>query len=258
MTKKKWIQTYRLNNIRLVSIGFIFCGLLIACTENDSQSISSLSDVIRSFDASQLDEVIACAASAEEDSSVSYIYYYPIPDARNIQYFETSSTDINPDDYQNYQLKSLDTEDVFGGYLKRFVRTGMDEVYSIVTFELNGKLHKSNPIRLKQSSKPTEYQTQTTIDTSETLMPRFSWEDGTIPENAIYFQVISDQNNQFISGTYTFDLWFQYYKLSNVVLNINREVPQELISGEAYNFSMLAVSLDNWVNLVIEKPFTAQ
>ena len=257
MTQKKWIQAYRLKRIRLVSIGFIFLWF-ISCSENELEPISSLSETIRSFDASQLDEVIACAASAKEDASVSYIYYYPIPGATNIQYFETATAAVDPDNYDLYEQKDLESEDVFGGYLKRFVRRGTDEVYSVVTFELDGKFHKSNPIRLKQSSKPTEYQTQTTIDHSATLMPRFSWQDGAVVENAIYFQVISDRNDQFISGTYTFDLWFQYYKLSNVILDINREIPRDLNLGELYHFSMLAVSLDNWVNLVIEKPFTAQ
>lgn len=257
MTKKKWIQTYRKNKIR-VSIGFIFCCLFIACTDNETEPISSLSEILNRFDVSQLDEVIACAASDQEDSSVSYIYYYPIPGATNIQYFETINTNVDPNDYSNYREKLINSEDVFGGYLKRFIRNGSDEVYSIVTFEREGKFHKSNPIRLKQSSKPTEYQANTTIDQSETLMPIFSWQDGIFPENAIYFQVISDGDDQFISGTYTFDQWFQYYKLSNVVLKINREIPRDLVLGEPYNFSMLAVSLDNWVNLVIEKPFTAQ
>lgn len=152
----------------------------------------------------------------------------------------------------------MPTEDVFGGYLKRFVRSGSDEVFSIVTFQTPGKFHKSNPIRLKQASKPTEYHMNVMIDDSQSLMPTFTWSDGVIAENAIYFQVLSDESNEFISGTYTFDLWFQYYKLSNVVLNINRNMPQALILQNEYNFSMLAVSLDNWVNLIIEKPFVAQ
>ena len=51
---------------------------------------------------------------------------------------------------------------------------------------------------------------------------------------------------------------FNIIKLSNVVLNINRNMPANLISQNEYHFSMLAVSLDNWVNLIIEKPFVAQ
>ena len=93
------------------------------------------------------------------------------------------------------------------------------------------------------------------IDASQSLMPLFSWNDGIFPENAIYFQVIADVNNDFISGTYTTDTWFQYYNLSNVVLDINRITPPDLLTNNQYNFSMLAVSLDNWVNLVIENSF---
>ena len=258
MTKKEWIQVGHIYKIWNFSLGFIFCFLCMSCSSNDEQELNTLSDFLDLYETSQLDEVIACAASAKNDSTTSYIYYYPIPEARNIQYFETSSIQVDPNDFSQYDLKSLPTENVFGGYLERFVRNGNDEVYCIVTFETDGKFHRSNPIRLKNTTKPTEYTNNLDVDDSQFLMPRFSWQDGMIAENAIYFQVISDENQEFISGTYTFDLWFQYYKLSNVVLDINREIPEDLIIGNQYNFTMLAVSLDNWVNLVIDKPFTAQ
>lgn len=260
MRNDKWTQTFHLRRFLTPRIlGFLAVFVtLSACSENDENSSINLSSILAIYNDSQLDEVIACAASDKSSSAISHIYYYPIPEAFNVQYFETANTNVDPNNFSNYHLKSLSTEDVFGGYLKRFVRSGSNEVFSIVTFETEGKFHKSNPIRLKQTSQPTEYHMNVMIDESESLMPIFTWSDGMVTENAIYFQVISDENNEFISGTYTFDLWFQYYRLSNVVLNINRNIPESLISQNEYHFSMLAVSLDNWVNLIIEKPFVAQ
>ena len=238
---------------------FFFAFLLFfGCSESEETQPVILSEVLATYSQSQLDEVIACAASKQNDNSTAFIYYYPIPEATNIQYYETSNVNINPDDFSNYEQRQLNAEDVFGGYLERFIRDGNDEVFCIVTFEAGDKFHKSNPIRLKQASKPTEYNENVTIDSSTSLMPIFSWNDGVFPDNAIYFQVISDENRDFISGTYTFDKWFQYYNLSNVVLDINRELPENLSLDNPYNFSMLAVSLDNWVNLVVEKSFTAE
>ena len=90
-------------------------------------------------------------------------------------------------------------------------------------------------------------------------MPRFTWVDSAVAENVIYFQVISDVANNLLSGTYTIEKTFQYYNTSNVTLNITRELPPaELEVGKNYNFTMMGVSTDNWVNLVIQKPFTAQ
>ncbi len=258
------MDTLRVQNIllgkkpRFKSLIFFFSVfILFSCSNNEEVLPTNLSEVLALYSESQLDEVIACAASKENDASISYIYYYPIPEASNIQYYETVGTNVDPNDFSNYTKRILPSEPVFGGYLSQFVRSGNDEVYCIVTFQTLDKFHRSNPIRLKQASKPTEYNNAIVIDQTESLMPLFTWEDGIFPDNAIYFQVISDANNDFISGTYTFDKWFQYYKLTNVVLDINRTVPSDLMLNDQYNFSMLAVSLDNWVNLIIEKPFTA-
>ena len=74
-------------------------------------------------------------------------------------------------------------------------------------------------------------------------------------DNAIYFQVISDTNDDFLSGTYTFEKSFQYYVLDNVVLNITRETPPQLATTQPYNFTLMGVREDNWVNLFIATSF---
>jgi hypothetical protein len=93
------------------------------------------------------------------------------------------------------------------------------------------------------------------IDVSTREMPVFMWDDGAIKENKIYFEVISNTKDELLSGTYTFQKRFQYYKLDNVVLNITQGIPPQLNPIHSYNFTLMGVSEDNWVNLFIEKSF---
>ena len=129
------------------------------------------------------------------------------------------------------------------------------ESWSVVTYEANGILYISNPIKLKHQTKPTEWNSEVIIDKTSTAMPNFIWEDGQVKENAIYFQVLRNAANDLLSGTYTYDKFFQFYKLDNVVLNITREAPEGLELNKEYGFTMMGVSEDNWVNLVIQKNF---
>ncbi|SDX15756.1 hypothetical protein SAMN05444411_103225 [Lutibacter oricola] len=232
---------------------------LTACSDKGEPALyNNLETYVELNSTLELDEVIACAASDKTNNNISYIFYYPIPGATDIQYFETTTLEVNPNDFSQYFPIDYQQEPVFNGYLERFVRDSDKEVWSIVTYITNGKLHKSNPIRLKHQTKPTEWTSNVNIDFTESTMPKFSWEDGTIKENAIYFEVISDEDNNLLSGTYTYDKWFQYYNLSNTVLNVTRTTPPNLIVNNEYNFTLMAVSEDNWVNLVIQKTFTAE
>ena len=67
--------------------------------------------------------------------------------------------------------------------------------------------------------------------------------------------MVTDAQNNLLSGTYTYEKLFTYYNLENVVLNVTRENPPSLLSNNSYSFTMMGVSLDNWVNLVIQKDF---
>ena len=234
----------------------LFC---VSCTKEKAiGNPNNLQEYLNLNSGLETDEVIACAASAEFDTSTSYVFYYPVIGATEIQYFETDGVNIDENDFSNYHRRELPKEGVFNGYLERFVRVNSNEVWSIVTYKTNGKIHKSNPIRLKHQSKSTEWTTNVDIDFSQNTSPKFSWQDGVIKENAIYFQVVTDENDNLLSGTYTYDTWFQYYQLGNVVLNITRVTPPVLELGSDYNFVMMGVSLDNWVNLVIINKFTPQ
>lgn len=233
--------------------------LSISCTKEKAIiNPNNLQEYLNSNSGLIVDEVIACAASDEFDVSLSYVFYYPVNGATEIQYFETKDTSVNENDFSNYARRELPKEGVFNGCLERFVRNDSEEVWCIVTYKTNGKIHKSNPIRLKNQTKPTEWSNNVAIDLANGTSPKFTWDDGLVKENAIYFQVVTTKNNDLLSGTYTYDKWFQYYELGNVVLNITKEKPPVLVVGDEYNFVMMGVSLDNWVNLVIINKFTPQ
>lgn len=205
-----------------------------------------------------LDNVIACAASNEDPNTVS-IFLYPRPGVTNVNFFQTKNTAVDKNDFSGYALGTGELQDVFNGFLLKYEVIPEQEQWIIVSFEEEGFLHVSNPIRIKHRSKPTEYLDENlTVDNGST-MPIFTWQDGTFEDSAIYFHVVSDADNNPFSGTYTFDQNFQYYNESNVVLNITEVVPPpDLQFNTEYNFTLLAVSEDNWVNLFAETPFTIE
>ncbi|WP_103069565.1 hypothetical protein [Aquimarina sediminis] len=237
------------------SIVLIFC--LLSCDTKGTEIITP-SDSLASLIAAnsvEIDNVIACASATKESDDKVTTYVYPRTGATDIRYYETSSIEDDKDDYQNYTRVPIESTDFFNGYLKKFTQKTTHEKWVIITFFEDDKLHLSNPIRLKHRTKPTEFVNTVMIDLSEEQMPVFIWDDGVFKENKIYFEVISDERNELLSGTYTFEKRFQYYKLDNVVLNITEQTPPQLNPKDSYNFTLMGVSEDNWVNLFIEKSF---
>ncbi len=209
------------------------------------------------------DSLIACAASNDhvyfDDLGFPIsVFFYPYEGATNFRYFESMDEMSDKTNTSAYFFKDMKIKNVFNGYMKRFVHPGASKQTSgIVTFIFKGKLYVSNPITLKRITHPTEYSPWLgTINQDNSKEPLFSWEDGMFDENAIYFQAITTRSGHFISGTYTYEKHFQFYDLSNVVLNISEEdaVPM-LESNTNYTFYMMGVSADNWVNLFIIKNF---
>lgn len=232
---------------RIYALIVVFIG--IGCsTDKDQDLVFNLDDSL-SGKQIERDNVIACAASNENDDLVS-VFFYPRDGVTNIRYYETENSKVDKNDFENYYPIEAPQFDVFNGYLKKFEVAVSEEKWVIVSFDENGKTHLSNPIRLKQDSKPTEYLSQNvSFDNANTTMPIFSWEDGGYNDTKIYFQVVSDADDNLLSGTYTFEKMFQYYNIENVVLNITKETPKTLKKDTSYGFTLMGVSEDNWVNL---------
>lgn len=235
--------------------------LLMSCTASDepgdvikeSQTLATL--VAQS--AFEVDNVIACASGSTNPNEI-IAYVYPRGNATALKYFETKDTSVDKNDYAAYSEVLLQEEDIFNGYLKTFTRETEIERWVIISFRESGKLHLSNPIRLKHQSQNTDFSDVVTIDQSEVGSPLFSWDALESTRNAIYFQVVANTSKELLSGTYTTATKFQYYVLDNVVLNITTETPPALVTGDAYGFTLMAVSEDNWVNHLVQIPFEAQ
>jgi len=226
-------------------------------------STSILSDYIRS-ESNQyalIKQLIACAASTdmadpEQRTFPISVFYYPVNGAFDIKYFEINNLESDYNNYENYAFKDLQHVPVFNGYLGRFKCNVPSDSWCIVTYKTPGKLHICNPIKIKHYSCPTLYAPQVISVRDDGIQPGFSWIDSTTSNNAIYFQVVSDSANNLISGTYTYDKQWVFYDLSNVVLNIRTVSPApSLLRSKKYNFTLMSVSLENWVNLTGSKVF---
>lgn len=230
--------------------------IFVNCSTDQLEGEGTLDAFTEDFEI-VLDNVIACAASNENDNLIS-VFLYPREGATNIQYFETETIDVDKNDFKSYRPRAHELLDVFNGYLKKYEVSAVNEKWVIIAFDEAGKRHLSNPIRLKQKTKPTEYLPQNIMIDSSTMMPNFSWQDGAYDDTKIYFQVVSDFDNNLISGTYTFNRNFRFYDTSNVVLNITKNPPPALVSASTYMFTLLAVSEDNWVNQFSQLQFSIE
>ena len=91
MRKRKWNDVSEFTKIVFQKqhrhIHFIFFCLVFvffSCSKEEIGSPTNLAELLEAKSSLQLDEVIACAASKNQDDSTTYIYYYPIPEAHTI------------------------------------------------------------------------------------------------------------------------------------------------------------------------------
>ena len=215
----------------------------------------------------QRDSLIACAASgqnsflAESSGLPVSVIYLPVSNSGPVWFFETNGLINDKTDYSRYFQRQLEDKPLLNGFLRKFAHAGAsEETIGVVATVSNGKLFLSNEINIKVANQPTVFSAEAiAIDQAQPLMPAFSWSASEQGADAIYFQVVSDVTGNLISGTYTQEPDFQFYKLDNVVLNINDTDPApSLESGVSYTISVMAVSLDNWVNSFSSTAFRAE
>jgi len=252
-----------------ISVFSLFVFLLFSCKKDAvivKYDTSILSDYIKSEcdNFTLTHQLIACAASTdatdpERGTFPVSVFYYPVSGAFELKYFEINNTENNQNNYENYSFKNLQHFPVFNGYLGRFKSNVSHDTWCVVTYKTLGQLHICNPIKIKHYSQPTLFAPQVITVQNNGLQPKFNWGDSTTTNNAIYFQVVSDTIDNLISGTYTYDKHWNFYDLSNVVLNIHDVIPiPSLKNSTKYNFTLMGVSLDNWVNITGQKGFSTQ
>jgi len=247
----------------LLAVIFLFA---FSCKKKDERKLDEniLSEYLEINCDLERGDIVACAGGREGGligtaNEPTDVFFYPVEGATEFRYYEADNLSDSLD-FSKYVAKSLDDEPMFNGYLWKFNNTIFSgERMGIVTYKTPSKIHICTPIRLKTNVKPTETNPDLGSVTENGITPSFSWSDGMIEENVIYFQIISDLDNNFISGTYTVETNWTFYDLSNVVFNVtDPESNPMLEQNQTYKFTMMGVSEDNWVNLIIEKEFETQ
>lgn len=250
---------------RLFLCGFFGALLLVSCGDQESLPISLQDYIAEQANLPAHNELIACAAGGQsgllDDAAVSMIlkpHYLGISDLR---YYESASADIDPQDLSQFVEKEAEEAALFNGFLHRFkLPTPASDRWARVSFIANDTLWYCKAVKLKFHEQASVFNADwCSVDLNEPTEPHFTWEEGTSQNNIIFFQVVSEQNGQAISGTYTHDLTFQFYDLSNVVLNVTHPGPMPtLLPNENYQFTVMGVSEDNWVNLMVQKDFSTE
>jgi len=196
------------------------------------------------------------------------VYFYPKANASDIRIFEAPSVQTDTLDWAKFREIRWPVEPVFNGYLRRYATDYLQkETWLVVTCLTDDTLHTSRMIHLKTASQPTIMDPDGIVAKAESgAQVLFSWKGDSsttdiappVIEDAIYFEVVSDKNGNLISGTYTREPQFEFYNTKNVAINI-RDInpPPTLKSGQTYDFMVMAVSADNWVNRLLKQTFVA-
>lgn len=206
--------------------------------------------------------VIACAGGTstsflgDSDNPIS-VFFYVDSGAINFRYYETNSVNVDPHDYNLYYPRNYEMTVLFKGIMRKFNHPPLsEERWGIVTYETEGMVHICNPIRLKAAVAPTQDITPIVIIMETGVNPEFDWSFESEPNNVIYFSIVSDLEDNLISGTYTNDKFWNFYSLSNVVMNVTPNPNPNLTPFTEYNYTMMGVSVDNWIHTFAAKPFT--
>jgi len=254
MSVNRWLNLL----LFVVGIGLIGCD-----NDDTASSIANLQDYLTTQQANMPASVglVACAAGnlSLDDLPLTVFYRTKTGGISDLRYFESASVDIDPLDYNNYEEVSIENQSLFNGFMGKFeLPEPQTEKWSIVTYVANDTLWYCEPIKMESLTKPTAMPSGLiTVNMDTPLNPIFYWTDEADTENVIYYQLIVDPNtNEAISGTYTTDLQWQFYDLSNVVFNVTEPGTEpELVPNQIYKMIMMGVSEDNWVNLFGEFEF---
>ena len=205
--------------------------------------------------------VIACAGGntmsfmGNSENPIS-VFFYAEEGARNYQYFETNSINVDPNDYNKYFPKDYETTVLFNGAMQKFNHPPVtNERGGIVTYETEGKVHICEPIRIKAAVTPTEDISPIVTIIESGVNPEFDLSFENEPNNVIYFSTVSDADSNMISGTYTHERFWTFYSLLDVVLNITPTQNPVLIPDSEYNYTMMGISADNWIHTMATRTF---
>jgi len=245
---------------RFFFIALTFVSLYSCKRDQANDILSDLELYVEENSDLTTDFLIACATGdtstfGNESSPIS-VFYYPISGSSDPHLFISKVGISDSSDISQYSEQTYPSLDVLNGKLKRYTCPNLSDVWAIVTYNSPGKVHISDPVKIKYHSNPTAF-IDSIVNINEVgVNPEFSWISESEPNNVIYFEVVSDTLGNIISGTYTIDKFWDFYDTSNVVLNIHETVPAPFLApNETYEFTLMGVSEDNWVYTAAIKRF---
>lgn len=229
----------------------IFLGsLLFSCT---SPSDKNLQEYTSSFEAVK-DNLVSCAASDPSNDNASIVFYKTIAGANNLRFWhsETYSEDLL--DYTI--LDQLVADDLFNGFMGKY-DTSIGNGSVILSLEKGDTLIYCKPIEILSKDQEALRDNDINIDQSDILNPSFDWPESTIDPSSIYFHLIVDSDdNEAISGTYSYENTFTFYMLDNVVFNVTEKSDPQLFVDKNYEITLMQVSDNNWVTKISTKVFS--
>ncbi len=218
-------------------------------------------------------DLIACAAGGHMSMKTGAaepvsVFFYPKDKATDIRIFEAKSLQTDTLDFANFEEKRWPVDPVFNGYLRRYRTDYLKrETWMVITSVTNDTLHTSGMIHLRVDTQPTKIDMMGVSMAEATDGLQFQWPDDSTaaaqftdssPADAVYFEVVSNSAGDLVSGTYTRQPNFTFYDTKNVFINIRDiDPPPSLESGQNYEFMVMAVSGDNWVNRILKREFVA-
>jgi hypothetical protein len=237
-----------ISRVRLI---FLLLVLISSCSKD--KITSDLERFVNDNSELSTDYLIACAGGnttefmGDSENPIS-IFYYNVDGASEAQLFELRAEGLDPNDFGNYESSSLNGVSLFNGRMGHFKSPAINsEKWFIVCYTTASKLHISDPIVILASTLPTVEISSHIAVTENGIMPSFDWSNDPTDGNVIYFSLISDSANNFISGTYTEVKNWQFYDLSEVVLNVTPVQNPSLNPNENYSYLNMGVDEDNWV-----------
>lgn len=239
-----------MKNTYLLALSLIL--FLFSCGESDS---NSLQDFIDNKESS--DELVACAATylVFPISGFEYrtaVYYKTLPGQSNLQlwYSEEYSQSI-----ENYKLIESSDQPQFSGFLGLIEDERQTGAF-IVSVNVGDEIIYSKPIEILTLDTKTVIDDAITIDFAQNLEPTFTWPTSSVDDQSIYFHLIVDlEQEEAISGTYSYETNFTFYDLQNVVFNVTEKVDPVLEPNKEYLIQIMDVSDNNWVTKISRTTF---
>ena len=238
----------------------IILGLLVLASCNKKPEQSDLERFIADNHGRSEDFLIACAAgnmnSFMGDSETPiHVFFYNVDDAASAMLY-VKSEEGNKDELCYYSQANKVPESLFNGRMGRFkVSNEYAGKWVVVVYNTGTSYHISDPILLRADTHPTFDITSKIVVQGSPLQPEFNWFSDYVKGNVIYFSLISNSNKDFVSGVYTTEKAWNFYDLSNVVLNVTPEMNPMLDSQESYTYTNMGVGIDNWVRTFGEVSF---